>query len=77
MNLPPFTVARFAHGATDDPLPGHRLGIGAVFQVAQSRNAGLLLREGGAAAGDGPGLPLGNVARPWSPTRRRSPASPG
>ena len=77
VNLPPFTVARFAHGAADDPLPGNRLGMGAVFQVAQPRNAGLLQREGGAAAGDGSGLPLGNVARPWSPTRRRSPASPG
>ena len=63
VNLPPFTVARFAHGAADDPLPGNRLGMGAVFQVAQPRNAGLLQREGGTAAGDGPGLLLGSVAR--------------
>ena len=63
VNLPPFPVARFAHGAAGDPLPGNRLGMGAVFQVAQPRNAGLLQREGGAAEGDGPGLPLGNVVR--------------
>ena len=41
VNLPPLAAARFAHGAADDPLPGHRLGMGAVFQVAQPRNAGL------------------------------------
>ena len=63
MDVSPLGIARLTDGAADDPLPGHRLSVGAVLQVAPIGEAGLLQGDGGATADDGPGLPWGSVPR--------------